>query len=250
MGRARRRFRLGWALTGGIGAVVAGAMARADSGTSATVHASGGPLALSDTTRLVILLAGCAIAAGVGVYVALQATQIPASDRRWSALMWAAIGAAVAAANWQLADHNGPDWWYRSVSVSPGPGPLGMTTQTHFRNPWMVHLALTLPIAGGAGGLAQYLALTAAPGIRRIGQAVTWAVLWAAAFLVARYVGVIAVYLSTGAVADLFEVAGLGPASGTVLGCFIGGYLTGHLTGWLLSFSPGLAWHEPASPGT
>jgi hypothetical protein len=242
MTHARRRFRRGWGLAWGLTAVVVALTAGdGSSGTSVTVHAI--PPMLSDAQRLLAQLAGCALAAGLGVAVAFSGLALSKSDRRWNAVMWAAIAAATAAANWYLAGHNGPDWWYRTVSINPGEGAFGVTTHTEFRNPWMVHLALTLPVAGAAGGIVQCLATTGAA--RRAARAFVWGALWAAAFLIARYVGVITVYLGGGAAIDLFEVLGLPPDYGKAVGVFAGGYLTGLIVGSLLAMSPGLAWAEP-----
>ena len=152
--------------------------------------------------------------------------------------MWAAIAAATVAANWYLADHNGPDWWYRSVSrvvLQNG----ATRVQTAYHNSWMVHLVVTLPIAGALGGLAQYLAISTTAGTRRMSYAIAWTLLWGAAFLLARYLGVILVYISM--------------ALGGPFGIFTGGFLTGFVVGIMLSFSPGLEWRrtepQPAAPG-
>ena len=77
-------------------------------------------------------------------------------------------------------------------------------------------------------------------------HAAVWTALWAVAFLFARYVGVIAVYLSLGMMGDLSDALNLRLSGGEVLSTFIGGYLTGLLVGTLLSFSPGIDWQEPA----
>ena len=225
---ARARFRAGWALTWGlVAAFVWIAASTQTSNTSATVHASGG-FVLTESARLTILLVGCAFAAGFGVFAAMTGVQMPAADRWWSAGMWAAIAAATVAANWYLADHHGPGWWYRSASRTGFIDGV-MRAQTVARNPWMVHLVFTLPIAGALGGLAQYLAPSADTGTRRTSFAITWTLLWGATFLLARYLGVILVYIG---------ISLVGPALGTLAG----GLLTGLVVGTFLSFSPGLEW--------
>jgi hypothetical protein len=238
----RGRFKIGWGLAWGIAVLAAEALIPQDLGNaSTTVRAYAAPPLVPEPMRLPLLYAACALATGLGASLATSATVVSRGARWRIALVWSAIGLAVVAANFYLADHPGPDWWYESFARRAD-GSYRVHGQMAHRQPWMVHLSLTLAAAGALGGVVQARATSVAVGLRGLWHAVAWALLWSATFVFARYVGIIAVYLFGASVTDLFEAAGWPARIGSLSGTFLGGYLTGHIVGAIVSHSPGISW--------
>ena len=240
----RGRFRQGWGLAWGlvsVGIMIASRGASSDGNSSVTVVANPALASslLSEPTRIILLYALCAIGAGVGSYLALTATASLERGRRSSALMWVAIAVLAVAANLYLLDHPGPRWWYEWSTGNAFEGPV---RREHF-NPWSVHLGITLPIAGALGGSIQRLIVRGGTNSIGVGQAVIWTLVWSTAFIAAKYVGVVAVYLLTGFAIDALEKIGTYVAHvGRLIGWFLGGYVAGYLMGAIASVSPGIAW--------
>ena len=235
--RGPNRFRMGWGFAFGFAAVLVSMAANGDSYSGAGITVYANPPTRPEPIGAWLLFVGCGAAAGLGAYVALAGIEISERARLRLALSWAAIGLATVAANLYLAQHPGPDWWYEGVTRSAS-GPAGVREQIHYRNPWMVHLALTLPIAGALGGLVQSLVTATGTVARRLASAALSMAIWSVAFLSARYVGVIAVYLLTGAFIDMVEAVGLRARFLGSVGPFLGGYLTGYLVGAIGSLAP------------
>jgi hypothetical protein len=196
----------------------------------------------SQGTGTIVLFAGCAIAAGVGSFLATTAVNLSDRSRLGSALMWAAIGLLTVAANVYFLSYPGPDWWYESTARGAGDGPVAVRVLTRRWSPVMTHLIVTLPVAGALGGFLQSFATPATTTARRMTRALIWMLIWATAFAAARFVAVIGVYLLSGGVTDLFEAVGIRALIGGLIGTFFGGYLAGYVMGAITSFSPGIQW--------
>ena len=192
---------------------------------SATTPGTGLPVAV----RLTVLLAGSAIIAAAAAYVALASIGRSSSERMRFALLFGVLAPIVALANVYLAYHAGPDWLYESVTTGEG----GVVIHRRTRNPFFVHLLLTVPLAGVAIGLVLGRML----GTRSVGRTLAMIAAWAIAGVVAAYVAMPVIYLLSGALTDLSEGLGIGARPGSIVGSFLAGYVVGYVFGIVGGFS-------------
>lgn len=229
----RRAFALWLGLGGGALLVLTHVLIRtwpfpdtSDTGVAvyATDHA-GLPVAV----RLTLLLIGTAVIAAAAAYVALASIGRSADERFRFAVLLGVVTPLVALANIYLTYHPGPEWLYESVTTGEG----GFVIHRRTRNPFFVHLLLTLPLAGLVAGIVTNSILRDGSATRLLGMAAAWTI----AGIVAAYVAIPVVYLLGGALTDLSEGLGIGAYPGSIVGMFLAGYVIGYVFGIVSGFS-------------
>lgn len=194
---------------------------------SADVNATEG--AGSVAVRLAALLVASAIIAAAAAYVALASVGRSGAERVRFATLFGVLAPLVALANIYLAYHPVPDWFYESVTTGEG----GVVIHRRERNPFFVHLLLTVPVAGVVIGLVSSTILGARSAGRTFGLVAAWTI----AGIVAAYVAIPVVYLLGGALTDLSDGLGIGPGPGSIVGGFLAGYVIGYVFGIVGGFS-------------
>jgi hypothetical protein len=217
-------FRRWWGIGGGVAGIIVSLVTsscQGPSNDSVTVSAAGP--GFSNTTLFVMLLAGCAVAMHGATYMSLSKFNAAARTRSRFAALWAVVVLLIAASNVYLAYYPGPEWLYTSVTMHPT-GPVAVRTLTSHRNPFLMHLLMTFPLAGAFGGLGGGMLL----------RPVWWrtagmTVMWALAFAVGAVLAWVSNYLFYAGMIDVFEAAHLGARLGQIVGAFAAGFLTAYV---------------------
>ena len=226
----RRRFRRWWGI--GCGLALAVVTIAATGGLtsigSVTVVASGIG-ALPYATRAFLLVMGCGLAIGTGACMALPGGQSFRRIRLGTFVIWAGVATLTAGGNLYLANHPGPRWLYETTSAG-GVSGTSMRETTSHRSPTLVHLLITLPIAGALGALLNARLINAAarrhqPAARTVLSVLRWAAAAGIGGLVVRY----ADYFVGAGTIDLFEASGLNADAGKLAGRFLAGFMSGYL---------------------
>ncbi len=223
--RAQRwSFRRWWGVGGGVAGIVVSLVSSSchqPGDTSAAVGAAGP--GFSNPTLFVMLMVGCTVAMHGAAYMSLSKFSCPARTRARFAALWAAVALLIAASNLYLAYYPGPDWLYESVTMR-GAGPLAVRTTVSHRNPFLVHLLMTFPLAGALGGLGAGALLR--PGLWR---AVGMTLIWSVAFSIGAVVAWLSIHVVGAGMVDVFEAAHFGAGPGQIVGALAAGFLTAYV---------------------
>lgn len=222
-------FRRWWGLAGGLTLLFITLCVDSPSATSVTVTPN---RELPVLLRLVLMILGGAISFGLAAFVSLRQVQCGEGRKRSSILLWSVAAALSVFANLYLAKNlplSEHVYTVRTEVVSEGYWHLN---RSH-RNPYLIHLWVTMPFAGLIGGLGH--SLCAATRLRRFLSPVVWAIGITFGAIATWY----AAYLLGGLGADLLEGAKLSGALGHVLGKILAGVVGGFIAaGFATFFAP------------